>query len=85
KGPITFSEDAPIENNIEFLKAYQELTRAYDGLFTNDDFKEMIATTTTLQEKVTLLNDNERLYHTIKASLMHKETQKKEPMDLGGV
>ncbi|MDE8173698.1 hypothetical protein PT093_08750, partial [Erysipelothrix rhusiopathiae] len=23
KGPITFSEDAPIENNIEFVKAYQ--------------------------------------------------------------
>lgn len=85
KGPITFSEDAPIENNIEFVKAYQELTRSYEGLVTYDDFNEVIATSKTLQEKVALLHDNEGLYHTIKASLMLEETEKKEPMDLGGV
>ncbi|MDE8158497.1 hypothetical protein P1O03_08625, partial [Erysipelothrix rhusiopathiae] len=85
KGPITFSEDAPIENNIEFVKAYQELTRSYEGLVTYDDFNEVIVTSKTLQEKVALLHDNEGLYHTIKASLMLEETEKKEPMDLGGV
>lgn len=77
KGPITFSEDAPIENNIEFVKAYQELTRSYEALVTYDDFNEVIATSKTLQEKVALLHDNEGLYQTIKASLMLEETEKK--------
>lgn len=67
--PIEFSENAPIENNIEFVKVYQELSRSLEALSTYDEYNDVIKTSIGLQEDVKLLEKHEGLYNTIKGFL----------------
>lgn len=85
EGPIIFSEDAPIENNIEFVKVFQELAKSYEALITYDDFNEVITTSKSLKEKVNLLRENEGLYNSIKAAVMIEQKDDKDSIDLKDV
>lgn len=67
--PIEFSEDAPIENNIEFVKVYQELNRSLKALSTYEEYDKAIESSIALQEDVVLLTKNEGLYNTVKGYL----------------
>lgn len=71
--PDTIDERSPLENRIDFVKAYQELNNAYEALVTYDDYNDEMEKSKTLQEQVLLVEENMGVYNTIKGSLVDEE------------
>jgi type I restriction enzyme R subunit len=62
--------ESPIDQKIEFVKAFQELNNSFEALVTYDDYNNDMEKSKILKEQVMILEENLGLYHTIKGSLV---------------
>lgn len=69
----SIDEHSPIETRVEYVKAFQELNRAYEALVTYDDYNDDMATSPTLNNQTQLLEEQIGVYETIKGSLMEEK------------
>ena len=69
----SIDEHSPIETRVEYVKAFQELNRAYEALVTYDDYNDDMATSPTLNNQIQLLEEQIGVYETIKGSLMEEK------------
>ncbi|ARD47065.1 type I restriction endonuclease subunit R [Sporosarcina sp. P33] len=85
--PESIDEHSPIEERIEFVKAFQELNNAYEALVTYDDYNDDMEKSKALQEQVKILEEYVGIYHTVKGSLIDEvdpENPDDEP-DFSGI
>lgn len=68
--PTDINEHSPLEERIEFVKAFQELTRSFEALVTYDEYNNDMETSKALQEQVNALEDYIGVYNTVKGSLV---------------
>lgn len=76
--PDDIDEHSPIEDKIEFVKAYQELNNAFGALVTYDDYNDDMEKSNTLPDKVKTLEEYTAIYNTIKGSLIAEEPSEYE-------
>lgn len=76
--PDDIDEHSPIEDKIEFVKAYQELNNAFGALVTYDDYNDDIEKSNALPDKVKTLEEYTAIYNTIKGSLVAEEPSEYE-------
>lgn len=67
------TENAPIEPRVNYVKAFQELNRAYEALVTYDNYNEEMEESDILKEQVSILEEQVGFYETVKGSLVDKE------------
>ncbi|PIC69065.1 deoxyribonuclease [Sporosarcina sp. P16b] len=73
--PESIDEHSPIEERIEFVKAFQELNNAYEALVTYDDYNDDMEKSQALQDQVKVLEDYVGIYNTVKGSLTDEREQ----------
>lgn len=73
----SLNEYTRLATRIAYVKAFQELTRAYDALVTYDTYNNEVEQSKDLQDQVQILGEQIGLYNTIKGSL-------KEPGEIEG-
>ena len=74
----SIDEHTPLEIRIEYVKAFQELNRAYESLVTYDDYNDDMVQSSTLNNQIQLLEEQIGVYETVKGSLMEEEPEKEE-------
>lgn len=74
----SIDEHTPLEIRIEYVKAFQELNRAYESLVTYDDYNDDMVKSPTLNNQIQLLEEQIGVYETVKGSLMEEEPEKRE-------
>ena len=74
----SIDEHTPLEIRIEYVKAFQELNRAYESLVTYDDYNDDMVQSSTLNNQIQLLEEQIGVYETVKGSLMEEEPEKRE-------
>lgn len=67
--PLDISENSPIEERIEFVKAFQALNNSFEALVTYDEYNNEMETSKALQEQVKILEEYIGVYNTIKGSI----------------
>ncbi len=72
-------ENSPLEQRVEFVKAFQELNNAYEALVTYDDYNDDMENSSVMQEQVKTLEDYIGVYNTVKGSLMEETGDDGEP------
>ncbi|HGY0990712.1 TPA: DEAD/DEAH box helicase family protein [Enterococcus faecalis] len=72
----SIDEHTPLEIRIEYVKAFQELNRAYESLVTYDDYNDDIVQSSTLNNQIQLLEEQIGVYETVKGSLIEEEPEK---------
>lgn len=65
-------EHTPLETRVEYVKVFQELTRAYEALVTYDDYNDDMEKSNTLNEQINILEEQVGVYETIKGSLVEE-------------
>ncbi|MBD8591338.1 MULTISPECIES: type I restriction endonuclease subunit R [Peribacillus] len=68
--PTDIDEHSPIEERVEFIKAFQELNNAYEALVTYDDYNDDMEKSEVIQEQVKTLEEYIGAYNTVKGSLI---------------
>ncbi|NDI37238.1 type I restriction endonuclease subunit R [Chengkuizengella sediminis] len=68
--PTEINEHSPLENRIEFVKAFQELNNAYEALITYDEYNDEMEKSKVLQDQVKTLEEYIGVYNTVKGSLV---------------
>ncbi|MDI6560670.1 type I restriction endonuclease subunit R [Bacillus altitudinis] len=71
-------EHSPVEERVEFVKAFQELSNAYEALVTYDNYNDDMEASKALREQVMTIEENIGIYNTIKGSLVEEGTKEKE-------
>ena len=64
----SIDEHTPLEIRIEYVKAFQELNRAYESLVTYDDYNDDMVKSPTLNNQIQLLKNKLAWYETVKGS-----------------
>ena len=72
----SIDEHTPLEIRIEYVKAFQELNRAYESLVTYDDYNDDMVKSPTLNNQIQLLEEQIGVYETVKGSLIEEEPEK---------
>ncbi|WP_428264244.1 type I restriction endonuclease subunit R, EcoR124 family, partial [Enterococcus faecium] len=72
----SIDEHTPLETRIEYVKAFQELNRAYESLVTYDDYNDDMVKSPTLNNQIQLLEEQIGVYETVKGSLIEEEPEK---------
>lgn len=72
----SIDEHTPLEIRIEYVKAFQELNRAYESLVTYDDYNDDMVQSSTLNNQIQLLEEQIGVYETVKGSLIEEEPEK---------
>ncbi|OOL65495.1 deoxyribonuclease [Enterococcus faecium] len=72
----SIDEHTPLEIRIEYVKAFQELNRAYESLVTYDDYNDDMVKSSTLNNQIQLLEEQIGVYETVKGSLIEEEPEK---------
>ncbi len=67
--PGEIDEHSSIEDRIEFVKAFQELSNAFEALVTYDDYNDDMEQSKVLREQVKTIEDFVGSYNTVKGSL----------------
>lgn len=67
---LNISENSNEEDKLAFLKAYQDLNKAYDAIITYEDYSVEIPTSKVMQSYYELLSTYQGLYNTIKGSIV---------------
>jgi type I restriction enzyme R subunit len=70
--PTAIDEHSSIEERVEFIKAFQELTKAFEALVTYDDYNDDMEKSAALQEQVKTLEEYIGAYNTVKGSLIEE-------------
>lgn len=77
--PEEIDEHTPLEIRIEYVKIFQEFSRAYESLVTYNEYNDDMEQSKALQEQVSILEKQVGIYQTIKGSLIeHTENQQKQ-------
>ncbi|MGY3750445.1 type I restriction endonuclease subunit R [Vagococcus acidifermentans] len=74
--PGELDEHTPVATRMDYVKAFQELNNAYEALVTYDDYNNDMEQSKTLQEQVSILEEQSGVYQTVKGSLIDED---KEP------
>lgn len=72
----SIDEHTSLETRIEYVKAFQELNRAYESLVTYDDYNDDMVKSPTLNNQIQLLEEQIGVYETVKGSLMEEQSEK---------
>ncbi|MFQ8741086.1 MAG: type I restriction endonuclease subunit R, EcoR124 family, partial [Enterococcus faecium] len=72
----SIDEHTPLEIRIEYVKAFQELNRAYESLVTYNDYNDDMVKSPTLNNQIQLLEEQIGVYETVKGSLIEEEPEK---------
>jgi type I restriction enzyme, R subunit len=72
--PTAINEHSPLEIRIEFVKAFQEMSNAYEALVTYDDYNDEMEKSKALQEQVKTLEEYIGVYNTVKGSLVDERS-----------
>ncbi len=84
--PFEEVENAPDENSllesrVDYVKAYQELNNAYQALVTYNEYNEEYAKNLDdLQNKVSIIENHQGIYNTVKASIQREEPDVSEDL-----
>jgi type I restriction enzyme R subunit len=70
--PTAIDEHSSIEERVEFIKAFQELNKAFEALVTYDDYNDDTEKSAALQEQVKTLEEYIGAYNTVKGSLIEE-------------
>lgn len=68
--PGDITDQSPLQERVEYVKAYQELNNAYEALVTYDEYNDEMDDSKVLQEQVLTLKDHAGVYETVKGSLV---------------
>jgi len=68
--PGDITDQSPLQERVEYVKAYQELNNAYEALVTYDEYNDEMDDSKVLQEQVLTLEDHAGVYETVKGSLV---------------
>ena len=69
------TENTPIETRVDYVKAFQELNKAYEALVTYDNYNEEMEQSDVLKEQVSILEEQVGFYETIKGSLVDEQEE----------
>lgn len=84
--PGKLDEHTPLETRVEYVKAFQELNKAYEALITYDTYNDDMEKSKTLQNQVFLLEEQAGVYETVKGSLIEQEKDETdEDVDFSGI
>lgn len=84
--PGKLDEHTPLETRVEYVKAFQELNKAYEALITYDTYNDDMEKSKTLQNQVFLLEEQSGVYETVKGSLIEQEKDETdEDVDFSGI
>ncbi|MEC5425293.1 HsdR family type I site-specific deoxyribonuclease [Virgibacillus sp. C22-A2] len=72
-------EHTPIENRVEFIKAFQELNNAYEALVTYNEYNDDVEYSKALKEQVMIIEESVGVYTTVKGSLIDEEEDSDQP------
>jgi len=81
----TIDEHAPVDEKIDFVKAFQELNNSYEALITYDDYNNAMEKSTSLQEQVLTIEEHVGIYNTVKGSLMNEPTDEDAEPDFSSI
>lgn len=77
-------EHSPLETRVDYVKAYQELNNAYEALATYNEYNEEYREDRNdLQRKISVLQESEGIYQSVKGSIQEDEEWK--DIDLKGI
>ncbi|MCC9022073.1 type I restriction endonuclease subunit R [Bacillus nakamurai] len=83
--PTDIDENAPLEERIKFVKAFQELNNSYEALVTYDEYNDEMETSKALHEQVQTLEEYIGIYNTIKGSLITEEDNGESGSDFSDI
>ncbi|OBW51816.1 deoxyribonuclease [Bacillus safensis] len=83
--PSQLDEHSPVETRVEFVKAFQELSNAYEALVTYDNYNDDMETSKALQEQVMTIEETIGIYNTIKGSLIEEGTKEEETPNFSNI
>lgn len=83
--PSELDEHSPVETRVEFVKAFQELSNAYEALVTYDNYNDDMETSKVLQEQVMTIEGTIGIYNTIKGSLIEEGTKEEETQNFSNI
>ncbi|MBY0190129.1 type I restriction endonuclease subunit R [Bacillus aerophilus] len=83
--PSELDEHSPVETRVEFVKAFQELSNAYEALVTYDNYNDDMETSKALQEQVMTIEETIGIYNTIKGSLIEEGTKEEETPNFSNI
>ena len=66
-------EHTPLETRVDYVKAFQEFSNAYEALVTYDEYNNEMEESPALKEQVSILEEHVGNYETVKGSLMEVE------------
>ncbi|MCV9901292.1 HsdR family type I site-specific deoxyribonuclease [Exiguobacterium sp. N5] len=70
--PGEIDEHSTLEERIEYVKAFQELSNAFEALVTYDEYNDDMEKSKTLQDQVKTIEDFVGSYNTVKGSLLEE-------------
>ena len=73
----SIDEHTPLETRIEYVKAFQELNRAYESLVTYDDYNDDMVKSPTLNNQIPTLEERIGVYETVKGVINRGRTRKR--------
>lgn len=71
----TIDEHAALETRVEYVKAFQEFSNAYESLVSYDEYNDEMEASPALKEQVSILEEQVGTYETVKGSLMEIEEE----------
>lgn len=77
-------EHSPLEERVEFVKAFQELNNAYEALITYDDYNDDMENSKAFQDQIVIL-ENVGVYNTVKGSLVKEDNSDESTPDLSEI
>lgn len=84
--PGDVDEHSSIETRVDYVKAYQELNNSYEALVTYDDYNDDMETSNALKDQISILEEQQGVYNTIKGSLVDEEViDPKREVDFSGI
>lgn len=69
----TMDEHTALETRVDYVKAFQEFSNAYEALVTYDEYNNDMESSPALKEQVSILDEQVGIYETVKGSLMEIE------------
>lgn len=79
--PSDINQNSSLEIRVEFVKAFQELNKAFEAIITYDEYNTDIKKSKILQEKASTVEEYIGTYNTIKGSLIEEGEKGKTEVD----
>lgn len=83
--PESIDEHTKLESRIDYVKAFQEFSNAYEALITYDDYNDEVTKSKGFQDKISLIEEQSGIYQTVKGSLTAEESDDDGTIDFSGI